>query len=280
MQINRLTLHNFGCFEQLNWDCLHSNGLYLITGRNEHNLALGANGIGKSTLFKALCWVLYGKTDTNVKAKRLLNIRAKDGYEVEVIFDAGTIYRSWNPNSLKLNNIEVSQNEIDKFIGLSFEQFIQTVYFGQKQVNAFIDLSASEKLTFFSTIFDLDKWTLYADFAKGEINKLAPKLAKLIGQKQNIDAGCGTLNGQLSQLTTLNNDWQVKQDEQSRSCTAQIESLKSQILPSVDISDLQSLAKEIEQQFEASKADTSTATDKVHMAKTQVQLMEGDSKTA
>src|SRR5574337_2092752 len=47
---------------------LENQGLVLVRGDNRLSAACDANGVGKSAIFDALCWVLYGVTLRGFKA--------------------------------------------------------------------------------------------------------------------------------------------------------------------------------------------------------------------
>ena len=46
----------------------NKNGIIFVEGENRAEPELGSNGAGKSTLWSALTWVIFGKTETNLKA--------------------------------------------------------------------------------------------------------------------------------------------------------------------------------------------------------------------
>lgn len=190
MKLERITLKNFKCFSKLNFSYPKDNGLTLVTGINHQNASLGANGVGKTTLFDSICYGLYGKSANKLAAKSLMKIGAKNGYSVQLNFDNHTILRSWSPNLLTIDGRTVEQEEVEALIGLNFEQFLSAVYFNQK-AEYFVDLSATEKLNLLSTVFDLDKWVDYAYNAKEKAAAanaiLAPKLSKRSGSQQARD---------------------------------------------------------------------------------------------
>src|SRR5688572_15629095 len=107
MQLAKLHCNNFGSFKELDFSLPGVSGLYLITGSNEENPRSGSNGLGKSTLFNAICWVLYGKIPNGAKASELLNTNQGKGYKAEIDYFGHHILRSWNPNGLKLDGVEV-----------------------------------------------------------------------------------------------------------------------------------------------------------------------------
>lgn len=174
-------------------------GLHFITGRNEVEPGLGANGAGKSTIFDALSWVLYGKTLRGLKAG---DVAAWDvGKTVEVKLDLETdaghffLSRSWKPNSLILADKNkdvrsVEQIDVDALIGLSFEAFQHAIVIGQFS-EMFFDLGPAQKLALFSDVLTLDSWIVRSEQAakaekavRREMEEAVSKIAGMAGKKE------------------------------------------------------------------------------------------------
>lgn len=192
MRLVNIYAQDFRCFKELHWQ-LPDKGLHYITGDNQHNPAMGSNGVGKSTLFDMICWCLYGKTAKGSFAARLLRRDALQGYEVvlEFVEPMHIVRRMWKPNGMRLDGVEVLQSAIDNLIGLTYEQFLLTTYMHQGG-SGFIDMSAGEKLTFLSSIFGLEDWVLAGEKAKegarvSKSNLLLEQKTQL-SKTQNIEA--------------------------------------------------------------------------------------------
>lgn len=142
-------------------------GLYFLQGTE--NLAdpeLGSNGVGKSTIWAILCWVLFGKTPEGLKAGDLKSWTSTErGYYCKLWLGKDVVYRSWNPNKLTFNNEVVEQKTLEDRIGLTFDTFVSAVVLAQGQ-DLFFDLSPTKKLTLFTSILDLDRWTQCSERAK------------------------------------------------------------------------------------------------------------------
>ncbi len=150
-------------------------GLYFLRGRNEAEPNLGANGAGKSTIFDALCWGLYGKSLRNLKAGTIhgwdseqsstwVNLALRDDQD-----NIDLIHRAWSPNSLLLNGEFVVQDRLTRHLGIddfSFKHSIIHPQFG----DMFFDLAATPKLQLFSSVLNLDYWMSLSDLAKTKAN--------------------------------------------------------------------------------------------------------------
>ncbi len=163
MLLKTLYIDNFKSFKKpVEFSFERETGLHFLTGRNEVEPELGANGAGKSSLLDALVWVLYGKTARGVKAVNVRNwdsmkpCRVKCDFAIDGI--GHEIERIWGPNSLKLDGQIVEQDVIDALINLTPEEFNYSIFasqFGQM----FFDLSPTEKLAVFTDIMALEAWT-------------------------------------------------------------------------------------------------------------------------
>ena len=70
MKIKRLVIQGFRSFsaaQELVVETLPA-GLYLVTGKNIVEPSLEGNGVGKSSLFEALFWVLFDRTSRGLRA--------------------------------------------------------------------------------------------------------------------------------------------------------------------------------------------------------------------
>ncbi|MCK5235402.1 MAG: SMC family ATPase, partial [Deltaproteobacteria bacterium] len=163
MEIKQLTIQGFKSFDNaqtIDFTKMES-GFYFITGENKVEPRLGANGVGKSSIWDALCWVLYGKVSTSARASTYKNWHGKKPCKVILDFNHhGQDYhleRTWSPNTLKLATNPITQEELTAIIGLDFSAFLYTIFVSQFS-SKFFDLSPADKLGIFSEVLDLDKW--------------------------------------------------------------------------------------------------------------------------
>src|SRR5678815_1215025 len=76
-------------------------GLTFVRGRNKLEPLLGANGAGKSTIFDALSWCLYGRTVENLRNPDVAPWSEEAGTQVTVHFSKKrSIARTISPNTV------------------------------------------------------------------------------------------------------------------------------------------------------------------------------------
>jgi len=156
-------------------------GLFLISGDNQVDPELGANACGKSTLWEALVWALYGKTSRGLRASAIANWHREQlcsvSVEMEVNGELYAILRTWDPNTLVCERFTkddkqepqvITQDQLEDLIGVDYTTFMNTVLMGQFN-QFFFDLTASEKLTIFSQALNLQSWLDAADRARDRV---------------------------------------------------------------------------------------------------------------
>jgi DNA repair exonuclease SbcCD ATPase subunit len=197
MKLKKLRIRGFKSFDSIQEVDFtkYDSGLVFVTGDNRTEPKLGANGCGKSSIFEALSFCLYGKTSTNLKAGDIKNWFSKEPCEVSIEIDNYEIKRTWNPNSLRLSGKVVTQEVIDRIVGMNFDSFSYSVFisqFGQK----FLDFTPTEKLNIFTSILEttLKEWDKYIEYCSLKIKgigndkqEVATKIANIEGQLQTLD---------------------------------------------------------------------------------------------
>ncbi len=124
---------------------------------------IGLNGAGKSTIFEAIAWVLYGAVAARTSADQIKRENAdnKDPclVELEFIFgeDKYRVVREMSGKSLttsasatineKLvaNGAEIVSNFIQKKLGMDFKSFYTSIFAKQKELNALSSMNPSER---------------------------------------------------------------------------------------------------------------------------------------
>jgi len=217
LKIDSIKLQGFGSYmKPCTLNFTEDAGFYLVTGRNDVEPDLGANGSGKSTAFEAIVWCLYGKTSQGLKAASIGNWKNNKKYKTEVTLtftlgdDSYVLRRTWKPNTLLLSrNGEDPQatdnDKVEDLVGCSFAVFLRTVY--QSQHNLFfLELSPTEKLSVFTDVLNLNKWLKSADLAKEKLNEVKDDLAQANNKLSNKRGKRSALKEQLDSLKEKQSD--------------------------------------------------------------------------
>lgn len=156
----KIKAKNFFSWKELNFN--FEPGITLIAGQNFDDNT--SEGVGKSSIPNSLCWVLYGRLPKDVNIEDVIQTGEKS-CKVEVELDSGIIIsRSRKPNELIINkagqiiqgkDAKETQKLINDLVGMSFETFCQSVYFGQNYNNKFITANQEDKAKILSELQDL-----------------------------------------------------------------------------------------------------------------------------
>jgi DNA repair exonuclease SbcCD ATPase subunit len=176
-------------------------GLKLITGDNQAEPRLGANGCGKSSIWDAVCFALYG---TSVRGLRASDLTSYGQQTVEVLLfvsingEDHTIHRAAPPMRILLNDRPVEQADIDTLIGLSKARFLNSVIFGQA-TPLFIDLPTPARGDLLDEVLDLELWMRAADKASEqqrdtgtELNECRRAIAETLGRLEGLGTSPGS----------------------------------------------------------------------------------------
>ena len=169
MKLCRLHIEGFKSFiEPVTLDFPTEAGLYHVVGLNLVDERLGSNGAGKSTMFEAWYWALYGKTPGGMKGS---HICAWDtvSTEVEVEWEAhGQQYAVRRRRGAK-RRPELALREGDQeyrivddakvvdVVGLTDKEFEASVLLDQREPH-FFDGTPAKKLELLSQVLGLESW--------------------------------------------------------------------------------------------------------------------------
>lgn len=229
MKLHRMEFGGFRTFANpVTFDFGAEPGLYFLEGgRNDVDPSLGSNGVGKSTVWAALCWILFGKTADGLKAGDLKSWQADEkGYYGKLWLGDRCIERTWRPNSLKLDGEEVEQSTLESAISTDFDTFTSAVVLAQGN-DMFFDLSPARKLALFTSILKLDNWITYSALAKDSADRI---LDKLHATERNISKLEGKLDGLgIEDLEQKRKNWRSELMSQRLTLKQEIRTSKSEL---------------------------------------------------
>jgi DNA repair protein SbcC/Rad50 len=136
---------------------------------------IGLNGVGKSTIFEAIAWVLYGPVAARTSADQIKREDAADSdpcrVELEFIFeeDRYRIVREMSGKNLSASasvlvndklaasGAETASKYIQKRLGMDFKSFFTSIFAKQKELNVLSAMNASERRPLILKMLGIDE---------------------------------------------------------------------------------------------------------------------------
>lgn len=193
-----------------------SFGLWFLRGKNEVEPALEANDCGKSSLFKALCWCIYGRTVENLRGPDLKpwGGGGTPTASLHLLIDdePHIISRTAVTNGLKINGKEVGPDAAAELIGLSFEVFTNTILLAQGQP-LFFDRSPKDKMQLFTDVLKLERWETYSTAASDKVKALTLLKAELEGELTGLEGARAQTLELLEGASKSSAAWEIERKE-------------------------------------------------------------------
>lgn len=185
MKIKTLKAKNFWSYQTIDFN--FDKGLCLVDGYNFDEI--GSNGAGKSGLFNAVCYGLFGDLPKKIKSDDVIS-RFSDRdcvviLEIENNNKKYVIERGRKPNILKFYingcvqaDIDSKQTQklIEKEFGFSFDTFLNSVYFSQNS-SSFLHLNDENKKSILTNLLELHIFDKAYSLVKNDTSKVEVELS-------------------------------------------------------------------------------------------------------
>jgi len=201
---------------------LDIDGTTLIIGENKDNgkEGMSRNGVGKSTIFQAICFALFGDGFTNIRKDDFVNIRNKKKLMVKLSFEIDgakyIILRGRKPNVLTITKdgepftLATVKNEdeaIVELLGYDINIFLNTQMLTNNITN-FVYMKGAEQKKFIENIFNIDILSQRATSIKAS-NKENDIEIRLEEQAlTNIENNNNMNSRNMTSLTTNSESWE------------------------------------------------------------------------
>lgn len=267
MRIVNLYMRNYGPFYGFHEFNLENKGLTLILGKNNDELKMDSNGSGKSSLFDALDWGLWGKIPRNDHADSIISEGEKEcSVGIKVVNDHNQIIeiareRKSRKSILTLLvdgkdisnlDIKITQTNIEKYLGLNRDTFHATVLFGQTDLVRYADSSDSQRMEILTQILQLDFIDSFLEKTKDIIKKEDLETSNVIGRVDALELQYRQIKKEIEGKKERIIVWEEAQQEKIKTLISLLHE-KQQVLNSFgrlpDISNLYTRKEELKQQI-------------------------------
>lgn len=197
MTLLELHIQNFISFGPVQKVKLAGQGLVLIEGENKDDDTVESNGSGKSTIFEALLWCLFGKTLRGLSADAVVSKKKGKDCRVTLLMQtedgtACSVMRtrrdSEHKNYLRLlvgdkdmtcSDSSATQEEINKLLGTTYETFVNSVVFGQGVMKHFASMTDKEQKSIMDKLIGVEGISAAFLKAKEETKRITAELESL-----------------------------------------------------------------------------------------------------
>lgn len=227
LEFDRLIIRNFKAIPKLVFDLKRGPGFYFLRGQNKDEPSLGSNGAGKSSIWDALTWCLFGRT---VDGSRTPDLKPWSGGEgatiVIAIIRVDGIRRKIKRrnNKITLDETETNQDTIIKLIGMELPLFANTILLGQGE-DLFYDLNPRDKLQLLSDARGLEKWEQRSKLATERVQVLTAKQNILQGELEGFDRSIEQTSKLLKSVRMESQSWEDSRTDRLSDYQSQINKL-------------------------------------------------------
>jgi DNA repair exonuclease SbcCD ATPase subunit len=295
MNIQKIEATYFMSLGQNNVLRLDNRGLVFVEGENLDDPTTDSNGAGKSAMFEALVWGLYGKTIRPVDADGVRNEKTPKGYGTYVIVeledDNGKGFRieryrghQMYKNKVKLLSgthqqggshavyVDLSKQDnketdalIVDVLKMDYTTFINTVFFGQGLTARFASMTDKEKKDVLEKVIGLEAYSKARKRASEALKELQSDLDTLQREEASLDRLIVRATETYKTAKTFSASWKEKHDDEiNELLTEHTDAVK--VAPNLVriLKDLHDVGEEIAETKMA--VDKSKADDKQHSA--------------
>jgi len=208
MKIGSLEISNILSIKKARID-FDETGLVLIEGFNYDDGT--ANGAGKTAIMNALAFGLYGKLPRNITITNLLRYGTKKG---GVIVDKiATNDGIWKVQRNRPGGVlyfkddvqqDISQEEFESKLGLTYSQFLISMYSAQTKGEKFIDMNDRGKKEFLLQLMNLEDFSKAKTVADQDIKDINTKIHQLQLQEAALSSRIQALSEIVVDVNELN----------------------------------------------------------------------------
>lgn len=191
IKFKTLKIRNFLSINSI--DVEFKTGMTFVRGTNLDDSKSTSNGSGKSSIFDALSWVLYGETSKGKSSDSVVNKQSGTDTEVEVSFSKLeeeyiiTRYRKHSVfgddikivldnKNISVKGIRQSQDLIFKIFGISKNLFESTILLTQGFNSRFSLLTETERRLLFERIRNVEVWDKAREISKKKASSIDKEL--------------------------------------------------------------------------------------------------------
>lgn len=246
MRLKTIKLKNFCRFYGEHTVKLLPGITFIVSENRDEPNTFESNGVGKTTLFHAISYALFGETPQGLTGHDLINHQCgpKEFMQVELTWDGGCkVLRTYfphrkrsevvltTPNFERKGDPSVITKEISEFFKCSLNLFTSALFMSQRDSTStqFLAAKPAERSKILSDLVDDRVWQQAAKLMSVDIKELDGTYkageSKLAVHRRNLQ----TLQDRLKQLTEALASANREEDEKREKLKARYAQLKAEI---------------------------------------------------
>lgn len=248
MRLKTIEIHNFRVFDHFTFEFPQAPGLYLLAGRNEDAPQLGGNGVGKSSLFDAITFALFGQSARGLSGGDLV----RDGMghtDVLITTDSDTYRRVWSKSSktvLQMNGTNVGSAEVLARIGLTHEMFVTSTIIPQK-VPMFAEQKPVTQVALLQDLLALERWVEFATRAAAKSTDLTKSVAAKSSMVASLKSRIEAID--IAAIERRSDLWKEQQIQRIEAAVRRVRELELSREPAEGVQDMHTALAEARSKF-------------------------------
>lgn len=270
-----LSAENFMSYKSMNLP-LDNVGLFFVYGDNVDTESTASNGAGKSAIFDALMWVLYGRTSNGVGGDDVVNNQSKKDCMVTLEFEVDdkeyvvTRFRKhktgknnmWltevGGTDLSKNNVRDTEQRLLDLIRLPERLFRYAVHFNTASIADFNRWADTDRKSLLDMILPLSVYNNAHQHVKEAIVRFEQEALADVGKLELLTSQVEDCKSELAELAKhipshqQNEERLKKIDEAARGCDQVLRGIEKELLPLADVdAEMQAASVEISNHADA-----------------------------
>jgi DNA repair exonuclease SbcCD ATPase subunit len=227
---------NFICFgpDGIEIDLKKHGNIILIDGKNYDDVndegRPGSNGSGKSSFADIITYTLFGKPVKRPKKlthKDIIHNKINKGLRTEVVFDNYRVVRYRKPDKLELfeeikgewvkkelGGMPATQKEIERIIGLTYETFINVMFFDDSNASSFLESDTPTKRKIVENLLSLERYRNFGKKASELMKDANNKIKFMATEYDHLLMEAQTYERRVAEVKEQEETWGVKKHEE------------------------------------------------------------------
>jgi len=261
IEFKKITIQNFLSFGhkpitiQLNE---HDTTLILGVNKDVGTEGYSRNGVGKSTIFQAISWVLFNEGISNIRQDAFVNVinKKKMVVEIEMVVDdiEFVIRRGRKPavcevlkdgEPYTMHSAATVDETIEKLIGINFDTFCNTIMLNTTTI-PFMGMKPSPQRDFMEKMVGLDVLSERANTLKSKNKDVIVEIKLEEQNKSHIISNFDKVTARIESLDAQSKSWNQSHMDEVKDTETEIEGLSL-----IDVEATQKTNQIIRDQIEA-----------------------------